>query len=314
MDLEAQAMAAYDATDANNTGTSENLEPDTPDTVATDENLEAEIDKAPDTNDETADDGKDTSNDGVDTTKNEDSTDEKTSVDDKNDDTDDTIDTPDTEEQRPIFDPESTLETFVYEGLEGITVVGKDGLGYTVKVPEELPDDFEFRSTKEEKLFDQAMFRQQSAAEQLVDSYNQQQQVAEQQSYNKSMRSEIDDAIAAGRIDKFDGRKLNMDGKGEKRAQQVLDYMTELNSNYVKAGKNYRVNSFEQALDLLEAKEARDKLAEYQKSIDNGKKSTASMTPSAGQSGGGEGSKPKTMPRNMSASDFVNMLDSQGEI
>lgn len=311
MDLEAQAIAAYDATDANNTGTSENLEPDTPDTVAPDENLGAKIDKAPDTNDETADDGKDTSNDGVDTTKNEDSTDEKTSVDDKND---DTIDTPDTDEPRPIFDPESTLETFVYEGLEGITVVGKDGLEYTVKVPEELPDDFEFRSTKEEKLFDQAMFRQQSAAEQLVDSYNQQQQVAEQQSYNKSMRSEIDDAIAAGRIDKFDGRKLNMDGKGEKRAQQVLDYMTELNSNYVKAGKNYRVNSFEQALDLLEAKEARDKLAEYQKSIDNGKKSTASMTPSAGQSGGGEGSKPKTMPRNMSASDFVNMLDSQGEI
>ena len=300
MDLEAQALAALDVAetkDANNDAPAEAPE-NTGEVVEPKEEQKEEVDAPVE---EKEQDGQEASEDK----KEEEAPEDKP---------EDEVVEEAPAEIKPAFDPESSLESFVYEGLPDITVVGKDGKEYTVKVPEELPDDFEFRTVKEEKLFDQAMIKQSGLAENLVGDYNQQQQVATQQTYNNNLKSEIDAAIADGRIPKFDGKKLNMEGKGEQRAQQVLDYMNELNEGLAKAGKGYRVQSFEQALTLLEANEAKAKLAEYQKSIDNGKKNVASMAPSTGQSGNGETTAAKAMPRNMSATDFVSMLDAQGEL
>jgi hypothetical protein len=308
MDLEAQAMQAFDATEAKNSDATAD------DATQDDAVADAPVQDGQKVSDDTTDEQKEQNTD--DKADDDNTDDQKVEEKSKDEPVDDTKDDSDTEvaDNRPAFNPEDSLETFVYEGLESITVIGKDGKEYDVKVPEELPDDFEFRTVKEEKLFDQAMIRQSANAEKLVGSYNEQQQVATQQSYNNTLRSEIDAAIESGRIPKFDGKAINPNGKGEQRAQAVLDYMNELNNDLAKAGKTYRVQSFEHALTLLEANEAKEKLAEYQKQINEGKKSVASMSPSSGQDGAGEQPKPKTMPRNMSATDFVSMLDSQGEI
>lgn len=59
-------------------------------------------------------------------------------------------------------------EKFIYNSLDYITVKGKDGEELSIKIPTQLPDDFEFASKKAEAQFYSAMSAQSSKAEKLM--------------------------------------------------------------------------------------------------------------------------------------------------
>lgn len=77
-------------------------------------------------------------------------------------------------EERPeeidekLWNKSSPDEKFIYNSLDYITVKGKDGEELSIKLPTQLPDDFEFANKKVEAQFYSAMSAQSSKAEKLM--------------------------------------------------------------------------------------------------------------------------------------------------
>ena len=77
-------------------------------------------------------------------------------------------------EERPdeidekLWNKSTPEEKFIYNSLDYITVKGKDGEELSVKLPTQLPDDFEFASKRAEAQFYSAMSAQSSKAEKLM--------------------------------------------------------------------------------------------------------------------------------------------------
>ena len=102
-------------------------------------------------------------------------------------------------EERPdeidekLWNKSTPEEKFIYNSLDYITVKGKDGEELSVKLPTQLPDDFEFSSKKAEAQFYSAMSAQSSKAEKLMNKITSDR---EQKTKAEQEKAELDAIIA----------------------------------------------------------------------------------------------------------------------
>lgn len=102
-------------------------------------------------------------------------------------------------EERPdeidekLWNKSSAEEKFIYNSLDYITVKGKDGEELSVKLPTQLPDDFEFASKRAEAQFYSAMSAQSSKAEKLMNKITSDR---EQTTKREHEKAELDAIIA----------------------------------------------------------------------------------------------------------------------
>lgn len=179
--------------------------------------------------------------------------------------------------------PDGTINPLVYayENLDSIKVQGKEGRSgevktFEVKTADDLPDNFIFASAKEQAQFNQSLQQNMSAAQGLINEANQYNDTRrtnlEKQELAVAQKGEIDKLQADGRLPKFGLKPTDanfMEDPGAKRAQEVLNHMKEINGEYEKAGSSQRITSVALALDLLEAKEIRDKNTQRAGGINN---------------------------------------------
>lgn len=102
-------------------------------------------------------------------------------------------------EERPdeidekLWNKSSPEEKFIYSSLDYITVKGKDGEELSIKLPAQLPDDFEFANKKAEAQFYSAMSAQSSKAEKLMNKITSDR---EQTTEAEKEKAELDAIIA----------------------------------------------------------------------------------------------------------------------
>ncbi len=102
-------------------------------------------------------------------------------------------------EERPdeidekLWNKSSPEEKFIYSSLDYITVKGKDGEELSIKLPTQLPDDFEFANKKAEAQFYSAMSAQSSKAEKLMNKITSDR---EQTTKAEKEKAELDAIIA----------------------------------------------------------------------------------------------------------------------
>ena len=102
-------------------------------------------------------------------------------------------------EERPdeidekLWNKSSAEEKFIYNSLDYITVKGKDGEELSIKLPTQLPDDFEFANKKAEAQFYSAMSAQSSKAEKLMNKITSDR---EQTTKAEKEKAELDAIIA----------------------------------------------------------------------------------------------------------------------
>lgn len=102
-------------------------------------------------------------------------------------------------EERPdeidekLWNKSSPEEKFIYNSLDYITVKGKDGEELSIKLPTQLPDDFEFANKKAEAQFYSAMSAQSSKAEKLMNKITSDR---EQTTKAEKEKAELDAIIA----------------------------------------------------------------------------------------------------------------------
>ena len=102
-------------------------------------------------------------------------------------------------EERPdeidekLWNKSSPEEKFIYNSLDYITVKGKDGDELSIKLPTQLPDDFEFANKKAEAQFYSAMSAQSSKAEKLMNKITSDR---EQTTKAEKEKAELDAIIA----------------------------------------------------------------------------------------------------------------------
>lgn len=186
--------------------------------------------------------------------------------------------------------PQEELAAYVYDGLQPITVVGTSGgktVRMTVKVAEELPDDFEFSSVKDQASFNQSLAAQAISARNLADGYLNTQQQQEAQAYTAKERRDIASDIAklqrAGLIPTFTpGMSVDEDPRAE-TAREVLKFYEEEKARRLEtANANQRLYyplSYEDAYYLWKSRN--NQTGEKQKAEDKERKEIASRQPKA---------------------------------
>lgn len=92
-----------------------------------------------------------------------------------------------------LWNKSTPEEKFIYNSLDYITVKGKDGEELSVKLPTQLPDDFEFASKRAEAQFYSAMSAQSSKAEKLMNKITSDR---EQTTKAEQEKAELDAIIA----------------------------------------------------------------------------------------------------------------------
>lgn len=102
-------------------------------------------------------------------------------------------------EERPdeidekLWNKSTPEEKFIYNSLDYIAVKGKDGEELSVKLPTQLPDDFEFASKRAEAQFYSAMSAQSAKAEKLMNKITSDR---EQTTKAEQEKAELDAIIA----------------------------------------------------------------------------------------------------------------------
>ena len=92
-----------------------------------------------------------------------------------------------------LWNKSTPEEKFIYNSLDYITVKGKDGEELSIKLPTQLPDDFEFASKRAEAQFYSAMSAQSSKAEKLMNKITSDR---EQTTKQEQEKAELDAIIA----------------------------------------------------------------------------------------------------------------------
>lgn len=92
-----------------------------------------------------------------------------------------------------LWNKSTPEEKFIYNSLDYITVKGKDGEELSIKLPTQLPDDFEFANKKAEAQFYSAMSAQSSKAEKLMNKITSDR---EQTTKAEKEKAELDAIIA----------------------------------------------------------------------------------------------------------------------
>ena len=164
---------------------------------------------------------------------------------------------------------DGTVDPFVYayEAIPEIQVMGRIGNGkietYTIKIADDLPDNFRYANAKEQAKTNEALAANTGLAQRAI---------AEAQQFNTerkaaisaretavARKTELDSLQESGRLPKItvkpDDPKF-MDDPAVQRNQAVLDFMKSENEKFKESGIGQEITSVALALTLLEAQEA----------------------------------------------------------
>ena len=167
-------------------------------------------------------------------------------------------------------------QSFIFNSLPDINVQAADGKYYTIKVPSQLPADFEFANKREEIIFNQNVAAQELNARDLQNQYKIQETTRQgtefQEKVNASVRSDVAELQREGIFPKFrtpiDSPNFEKDAAAVEM-QSVLDLMETKNAGYLEQaqkGQPFRFVGFKEAYDIYTAQQAR---AERQKNVRN---------------------------------------------
>ena len=170
----------------------------------------------------------------------------------------------------------SPEQSFIFNSLPDINVQAADGKYYTIKVPSQLPADFEFSNKREEIIFNQNVAAQELNARDLQNQYKSQETQRQgtefQEKVNASVRSDVAELQREGIFPKFrtpiDSPNFEKDAAAIEM-QSVLDLMENKNAGYLEQaqkGQPFRFVGFKEAYDIYTAQQAR---AERQKNVSN---------------------------------------------
>ena len=170
----------------------------------------------------------------------------------------------------------SPEQSFIFNSLPDINVQAADGKYYTIKVPSQLPADFEFSNKREEIIFNQNVAAQELNARDLQNQYKSQESTRQgtefQEKVNASVRSDVAELQREGIFPKFrtpiDSPNFEKDAAAVEM-QAVLDLMETRNAGYLEQaqkGQPFRFVGFKEAYDIYTAQQAR---AERQKNVRN---------------------------------------------
>lgn len=235
-DLESKAMAAFDAAEDTSAG-DDTSKDEVADTGEDNKETEQKEEEAQDeSNDESADNSDADSSDEDDDAESDDEEEAE-------DDEDDEEDTTEELETEP-----GSIQEYIIERLPTLTVKGKDGKTYNIKVAEELPEDFEFENKRAEMLFTQQLVDQNQEIHKLATEFNNKQADAQARearvSDAKAVSTELTELQDEGLLPKFKEKvsssKLQKD-PAYLEAQEVFKKMQDMNKNYAKKGLPYRV-------------------------------------------------------------------------
>jgi hypothetical protein len=238
-DLESKAMAAFDAAeDTSNAGddTSADDQADTGEETQ-DTNETKEEESQDESNDESADDSEaDNTDEDADAESDDDE-----AEDDEDEEDDDTAD-------EGLETEPGSIQEYIIERLPTLTVKGKDGKTYNIKVAEELPEDFEFENKRAEMLFTQQLVDQNQEIHKLATEFNNKQAEAQANATRlsdaRAVSNELTELQDEGLLPKFKEKvsstKLQKD-PAYLEAQEVFKKMQDMNKNYAKKGLPYRV-------------------------------------------------------------------------
>ena len=148
-------------------------------------------------------------------------------------------------EERPdeidekLWNKSTPEEKFIYNSLDYITVKGKDGEDLSVKLPTQLPDDFEFANKKAEAQFYSAMSAQSAKAEKLMNKITSDREQTTKQEQEKAELDAIiadvdrlqDDGIVP-KIKAKPGTKEFNDDPSVQLVNKILDFRDEYNRKH----------------------------------------------------------------------------------
>lgn len=157
-----------------------------------------------------------------------------------------------------VWDGMKPVQKYIYQELPYITLKGKDAEGniseITVKTPEQIPEDFEFASKRDEKIADDAFLEQNKRADQMygkIQTTSQQtKQQQTQQRENESIISGVEKLQEDGVIPKIVAKpgtpEFDKD-PGVLRANEILAYRAEIlktgeNVSIISAGKMFKAD------------------------------------------------------------------------
>jgi hypothetical protein len=267
--------------------------------------------------DDKADDDKtDTDGDGdKDTAEKSDADDTDTDKDEDDADADE-VDDEDIEEKVEAAKTDTAalppINKYIYDNLPEITTAGIiDGKDITIRVKtaDEIPDGFEWKNKRDEKLFDQALIDQGVKAGTLANEYSgKQNQEVLQKEYNE-IQADLSALQAAGSIPKFstETAQSNPDHPGVKIANEVLKIYTDTNQKYAEANRAYRI-SFADAFDKYQVAQSKKTVTETKS------KSTAERKEVAAKVGAGRtGADEKKYPvfKGMTVDDILEMNEAE---
>lgn len=170
----------------------------------------------------------------------------------------------------------SPEQSFIFNSLPDINVQAADGKYYTIKVPSQLPADFEFANKREEIIFNQNVAAQELNARDLQNQFKSQESTRQgtefQEKVNASVRSDVAELQREGIFPKFktpiDSPNFEKDAAAVEM-QSVLDLMETKNAGFLEQaqkGQPFRFVGFKEAYDIYTAQQAR---AERQKNVSN---------------------------------------------
>lgn len=225
-------------------------------------------------------------------------------------------------EERPdeidekIWNKSSPEEKFIYSSLDYITVKGKDGEELSIKLPTQLPDDFEFANKKAEAQFYSAMSAQSSKAEKLMNKITSDR---EQTTKAEQEKAELDAIIAdvdrlqddgiVPRIKAKPGTKEFNDDPSVQLVNKILDFRDEYNRKH----KGENISSYTAGL-IYKAKNPKEFETEDDKrrsSQDKSREKTASRVATKTTSANRPEYNHKDFGKNVSLTDIADYYADQ---
>lgn len=225
-------------------------------------------------------------------------------------------------EERPdeidekLWNKSTPEEKFIYNSLDYITVKGKDGEELSIKLPTQLPDDFEFANKKAEAQFYSAMSAQSSKAEKLMNKITSDR---EQTTKAEQEKAELDAIIADvdrlqddGIVPKIKAKPGTEEFNTDPSVQlvnKILDFRDEYNRKH----KGENISSYTAGL-IYKAKNPKEFETEDDKrraSQDKSRQKTASRVANKTTSANRPEYNHKTFGKNVSLTDIADYYADQ---
>ena len=170
-------------------------------------------------------------------------------------------DAPEVKEEKVVDAPKptqlNTEQQYIYENLPTLSIMGKDGNQYNIKVPNELPADFEFANMRDQLNFNSAIASQELKANNLQNTFqNQASQKSAEEYATREDRAIVDDISTlqkSGDLSNFKKQPSDADFDSDPTAilvNSVREFMNKKNQDYLarsQAGQAYRHIGFEEA-------------------------------------------------------------------